>query len=161
MLLSVLYLALVVFTSYSIYEDNADYLKDKERKIVARINNAIKDNTYIQYPAPYIHNNIPDIDWNKYELVSIVALSDSKNKDGSDAYVSKKDIEEHINLITKNQKIDFSAIEGEYKSKILKQRLRHVFYTSLVWIIPSLLVYAFGYGVGWVIQGFKKGKNIV
>lgn len=29
-------------------------------------------------------------------------------------------------------------------------------YTSLLWVIPCLLLYIFGYLVGWVIDGFRK-----
>ena len=149
-LVSVLYFAFVIIISYSIYQDNIEYLMNKERNIVAKINK------YNSEKAKSNNNNeIKDI----FDDLELIAVSDINERNGIKYYPSREDIEDSIGRLTNNNKIDFSEAEKEYKNNVFWQHIRHIFYTFLICLIPSLFLYGFGYSVGWVMRGFRN-KNI-
>jgi len=55
--------------------------------------------------------------------------------------------------------VDFTPIEREYRKKmdnLRGEQLKAVGISLLAWLIPSLVIYISGYGVGWVVKGFRQ-----
>jgi hypothetical protein len=43
-----------------------------------------------------------------------------------------------------------------YVTRLREQQREHTGAVFLVWLVPGLFLYAFGWGVGWIRRGFKK-----
>ena len=56
-------------------------------------------------------------------------------------------------------KIDYSDIEEKYKARLSKlslEQAKAVGIGFLLWLVPVVFVYVFGWAIGWVIKGFKR-----
>jgi len=42
------------------------------------------------------------------------------------------------------------------EKSVSKQRLQHIGLAFLLWLLPALALYGFGWSIGWVYRGFKK-----
>lgn len=76
-------------------------------------------------------------------------------------YSAKEFIEEMKEVIKKEspqRKKKFKTIQIRYEKQLenLKyKQLMQVGIYSLIWVVPSVLLYLLGLGIGWVYKGFK------
>ena len=57
-------------------------------------------------------------------------------------------------------KQEMESVAKQYWAVVEKsannQRLKHIGLAFLLWVLPALALYGFGWSVGWVYRGFKK-----
>ena len=56
-------------------------------------------------------------------------------------------------ISTHKERVDFSFIDALYKHSIRKE---WIYMCIIFWLAPVGLVYGIGWGVGWIIKGFRK-----
>jgi hypothetical protein len=58
--------------------------------------------------------------------------------------------------------VDFAPVDRTYRHRmdgLRTEQLRAVGISLLAWLTPSLVVYVLGYGIGWVVNGFRQSAK--
>ena len=69
---------------------------------------------------------------------------------------NKHTIEFNAKLSEENMKIASEEYWRVVKQKTTEKRLHLLFYAFLCWVVPCLSLYALGWSIGWIYEGFKQ-----
>jgi hypothetical protein len=69
--------------------------------------------------------------------------------------------ESYDEIIDKAQSKQFGGIHEKYKQKLSnlqREKMKVIGIGFLFWVIPSIIVYILGMGIGWIYRGFRGEK---
>jgi hypothetical protein len=100
-----------------------------------------------------------------YDMIEVVKRNDPQLKDSptwliKSAYedINDEEIIQRIRNKFENYKSEFQKIDKRYKKQLdalPSKKLKTLGVFFLFWIIPSILLYLFGWSIGWVYKGFR------
>lgn len=157
-LLGILYLIIVIFCTISLWPSKKGIFKEWR---LATINIVKGDNEY-SYKIREQYNDIPD-----KELIVRIQKEYAPKYITSDFQTKIASVKGKAIRLTdllewaKAEKI--VKINIKYQNKIdslFINQLKTIGLALACWVIPLLVLYAFGLGITWVIGGFKENKNL-